>query len=82
MCSCGGVYSGDLCGDSGSLGTVSVDAGGRATLQTVSQQLHVWDLIGRSIVVHSQQNRYFLGVTFYWVFIDRACYISGVYVAS
>ena len=47
-----------MCGDSGSLGTVSVDASSRATLQTVSQQLHVWDLIGRSIVVHSPQNRY------------------------
>ena len=55
--SCGGVYSG---GDGGRLGAVSVDDGGRAILQTVSQQLHVWDLIGRSIVVHSQRNRYIL----------------------
>ena len=60
VCSCGAVYCGDVFGESvgsGSLATVSVDAGGRATLHTVSQQLHVWDLIGRSIVVRSPQNR-------------------------
>lgn len=43
------------------LGILSVDDGERATLQTISQQLHVCDLIGRSIVIKSTQNRSVLG---------------------
>ena len=57
--SCGKVYSCGLSEESATLGTLSVDGAGRSTLQTVSDQLRVWDLIGRSIVVHSQShNRY------------------------
>ncbi len=79
------MYSGDACGDAGGLGTVSVDDGGRAILQTISQQLHVWDLIGRSIVVHSSQNRYILcslKLPFLLLNVDLCLCISGVYVAS
>ena len=72
MFSCGGVYGGDVCGDGGTLGTISADAGGRATLQTISQQLHVWDLIGRSIVVHSPQSRSALWTCFFF-FLLTVC---------
>lgn len=41
----------------GTLGTISIDSARRGTLQAVSEQFHVWDLLGRSIVVHSPHNR-------------------------
>ena len=55
-CSCGDVYSvsSDPVGD---LGGVEADKSGRASLRVVSNRVKVWDIIGRSIVVHSQQSR-------------------------
>ena len=37
----------------GYMATVGADRKGRATFQVVSEQLKVWDVIGRSMVVHS-----------------------------
>ena len=41
---------------SGQLGPIEPDSNGRITLQVTSQQLKVYDLIGRSVVVHETQS--------------------------
>lgn len=53
--SCGEVYSAEE--GTGCLATLSTDGSGRASFQTVSDHFHVWDLIGRSLVLHSPHNR-------------------------
>ena len=37
----------------GDLGSITSDSSGRASFQLVSQQLKVWDVIGRGMLVHS-----------------------------
>ena len=56
---------------SGDLGTITVNSTGRATLQTLNEHFHVWDLIGRSIVVHSPQQRY--GTILYLMLVFVQC---------
>lgn len=50
--SCGDVYSTPNSTMAGYMATVAADRKGRATFQVVSEQLKVWDVIGRSMVVH------------------------------
>ncbi len=50
--SCGGVF---VCGPSlpiGHLCTVEADSSGRASFQLASEQLKVWEVIGRAMVLH------------------------------
>ena len=57
--SCGGVYTGgpvDPSHPSGNLGPLTPDSTGRIALQVTSQQLKVYDLIGRSVVIHETQS--------------------------
>ena len=56
--SCGDVFTVSGSAESGSLGTIMADGTGRATFQTFTEHFHVWDLIGRSIVIHSPERRY------------------------
>lgn len=57
--SCGDVFSTavDAISPVGDLGSVAADESGRASLRVVSDGLKVWDVIGRSVVVHNQQSR-------------------------
>lgn len=44
----------------GELGKVIAEESGRAVFRMMNPTIKVWDIIGRSMMLHSQQNRYLI----------------------